>query len=68
MSASQAATEGEPLEKYGEWREALQCRKTGDVRLASNAVCCFVLLTFRLQLYFDMQSANEHVCDLSIAQ
>ncbi|DBA97859.1 hypothetical protein WJX82_007212 [Trebouxia sp. C0006] len=28
----QAASEGEPLERYGEWREASACKKAGDVR------------------------------------
>ncbi len=31
---SQAASEGETLERYGEWQEASACRKAGDVRSA----------------------------------
>ena len=75
VSASQAASEGEPLEKYSEWREASKCKKTGDVRsavvnvVALHAIStCTVLMTLQVAAVFEYAISHEHVCDSKLAQ
>lgn len=50
MHVLQARDEGEALENYGEWREALSCKKAGDVRLllpciSGTSLLCVACLT-----------------------